>query len=678
MEEKRKGFTLIELLATIVILGIIMLIAVPAMNKYIFKTEEHYYSDLEETVKSAAMDYTSDNRKTLPKNIGSITTIDKKDLIDGKYLEDIVDTSNRSCGAYAVVQKLSKDKYDYTPCISCPDYKSNNQKCSYTAEDNSKYQIIIPDEEEVLQGDREYTLPKARVVLLSVPIGYADPTPTTSFSVDVLGDYTIQYKYRDITKSMIVHVVDRVKPSIPEVQVTYVNGNRYDGTSTSDLKINASSTDLTKYDLQGSGVKEFLVSYDNGSNWSTVAATDQKISISKAGNIDSLWVKAKDNANNESDIRKLSTAIFTDYNGTTRQTRREIAYLIDNKITVPVPSIRNYTNHTIVGWSNSNTGYSKSIEQNKTLTIAPGNYYAVYNRTLTLSYNSNGGSAISSTSAQTKFNSSGNVQAVSINISNTKPTKTGHTFSKWSGGGKDYQPGNTASLTADLTLTASWTANTYKITYNANGGSGAPGVQSYTYASSGTINLSSTKPARPGYVFLGWSLSATATSPSYSAGQAWNRNNASNYTLYAVWKQDVKVIYSPTKGINLLGTSWSIVRKNGAKNKTKFEYRSDCIYAAGYFDGKWGGRVIGTSPNFSTTDFKYIHIQAKTTYSSNVKINGTRVVPDRFNGVKHIDLQGKTSINIVLDAYSDLDGDGYVWLYKVVLSNNANEDISKY
>ena len=91
-------------------------------------------------------------------------------------------------------------------------------------------------------------------------------------------------------------------------------------------------------------------------------------------------------------------------------------------------------------------------------------------------------------------------------------------------------------ITQDMTLYAAWTANTYTITYNANGGSGAPASQSYTYDANGTINLSSTKPTRAGYTFLGWSLSPTATSPSYTAGQAWKRSNASNYTLYAVWK----------------------------------------------------------------------------------------------------------------------------------------------
>ena len=74
----------------------------------------------------------------------------------------------------------------------------------------------------------------------------------------------------------------------------------------------------------------------------------------------------------------------------------------------------------------------------------------------------------------------------------------------------------------------------YTITYNANGGSGAPGVTSYYYGYNTT--LSSTKPTRTGYTFLGWSLSSTATSASYSPGQGWSGTNADNYTLYAVWK----------------------------------------------------------------------------------------------------------------------------------------------
>lgn len=76
--------------------------------------------------------------------------------------------------------------------------------------------------------------------------------------------------------------------------------------------------------------------------------------------------------------------------------------------------------------------------------------------------------------------------------------------------------------------------NRYSITYNANGGSGAPSTQYYYYGNNTT--LSSSKPTRTGYTFLGWSQSSTASTASYQPGQTWSETNANNYTLYAVWK----------------------------------------------------------------------------------------------------------------------------------------------
>lgn len=73
------------------------------------------------------------------------------------------------------------------------------------------------------------------------------------------------------------------------------------------------------------------------------------------------------------------------------------------------------------------------------------------------------------------------------------------------------------------------------ITFNANGGSGGPGSQSVYYGTS--TALSSTKPTRTGYEFLGWSTSSTATSASYSSGSSYSFT--SNTTLYAVWKATV-------------------------------------------------------------------------------------------------------------------------------------------
>ena len=105
-----------------------------------------------------------------------------------------------------------------------------------------------------------------------------------------------------------------------------------------------------------------------------------------------------------------------------------------------------------------------------------------------------------------------------------------------------------------VTLYAVWKVNTYKITYNANGGSGAPGVQSYTYAASGTITLSSVKPIRTGYSFLGWSTNKSATTATYGAGAAYNRNITANVTLYAIWKINTYTItYNANGGVVLGG-----------------------------------------------------------------------------------------------------------------------------
>lgn len=156
--------------------------------------------------------------------------------------------------------------------------------------------------------------------------------------------------------------------------------------------------------------------------------------------------------------------------------------------------------------------------------------------TYTISYNANGGTG-APTSQAYKYATSG-----TTTLSSTKPTRTGYTFLGWStsssASSATYAAGASfnKSVTSNTTLYAVWKANTYTISYNANGGSGAPNSQSYTYATSGTTILSATIPVKPGYEFLGWSTDASASIALYTAGGAYNRNIASNVTLYAVWK----------------------------------------------------------------------------------------------------------------------------------------------
>lgn len=145
----------------------------------------------------------------------------------------------------------------------------------------------------------------------------------------------------------------------------------------------------------------------------------------------------------------------------------------------------------------------------------------------TISYNANGGSG--APSAQTK------IFGTNISLSAGIPTRTGYTFKGWAtsaGGGVAYAPGSNYTANATVTLYAVWQINTYTVSYNANGGSGAPASQTKTYGVA--LTLASTKPTRTNYNFLGWGTSASATTAAYAAGESYTANAA--IILYAVWE----------------------------------------------------------------------------------------------------------------------------------------------
>lgn len=92
-------------------------------------------------------------------------------------------------------------------------------------------------------------------------------------------------------------------------------------------------------------------------------------------------------------------------------------------------------------------------------------------------------------------------------ISETVPTSTGMTFIEWNtkedGTGTVYHPGDVYNNNEPLYLFAQWDREKYNITYDANGGSGAPSTQIKEYKID--LKLSSTRPYKAGYTFMGWS-----------------------------------------------------------------------------------------------------------------------------------------------------------------------------
>ena len=131
------------------------------------------------------------------------------------------------------------------------------------------------------------------------------------------------------------------------------------------------------------------------------------------------------------------------------------------------------------------------------------------------------------------------------------------------GTGTDKNGGSTGATGADGLLIGTYTVSaktSYAVTYNANGGSGAPSSQTKWYNEN--LTLSATTPTRTGYKFLGWATSSTATSASYQPSASYTSNAA--LSLYAVWKPLVYVkvsgAWKPAKPYVKVSGAWKEVK----------------------------------------------------------------------------------------------------------------------
>ena len=194
--------------------------------------------------------------------------------------------------------------------------------------------------------------------------------------------------------------------------------------------------------------------------------------------------------------------------------------------TSPSPNYYEYS------WNGGWTPSITSVTGDKTYTATFDTVYKNY----TVTYNGNGGTP--------SVNSQGYSTGSSFNLATA--TRQGYTFSHWSvsaNGGNwtgTYSGGQSIGATTrygNVTLIANWTANSYTVTYDGNGGT--PSVESQGYDTGSSFALGTA--SRPGYDFSGWLLTAnsgnwgTVNSTTFSAGQTVSSGTYGDATLTAQW-----------------------------------------------------------------------------------------------------------------------------------------------
>ena len=203
-----------------------------------------------------------------------------------------------------------------------------------------------------------------------------------------------------------------------------------------------------------------------------------------------------------------------------------------------------FAGHIFKGWSTSVDGTVEySPNQNvKNLTSMQNGVvvlYAVWKaETYAVTFNANGGEGTMSSQTYTY----GVEQALTANAF----TREGYTFAGWAtsvDGVVAYTADQSISITAPLALYAVWKANTYAVSFNANGGEGIMSSQTYTYGVEQALTANAF--TREGYNFAGWATSADGAVV-YTAGQS--ISVSTSMTLYAVWEANIYAVSFSANG----------------------------------------------------------------------------------------------------------------------------------
>ena len=326
------------------------------------------------------------------------------------------------------------------------------------------------------------------------------------------------------------------------------------GTTTQTITCSGDVTQLYLYSPESgdSYFTEFTVTYYNAkfSSNPTCASCDNDPTVTAAsnnGSISSTSVPVQC----ESGISNIGGegCTITSYGfcwapsaTTTTPTTSNSSYEVGTSYTV----VNTAFSYTITGLL-PNTEYSiRPYATNGHGTSYGTAYTATTLQQYAISYNNNGGSG--SMASSTKDHG----------VSFTLPanagtmTKTGYHATGWllgSSSGTHYDLSGSYTTNEAATFYVDWTANTYEVAFNNNGGSGSMSNESFTYdAASKALTTCTFTPPEHKY-FTGWNTAPGGGGTSYTDGQSVQNLTSTNngtVTLYAQWADHTYTNYTTT------------------------------------------------------------------------------------------------------------------------------------
>ena len=215
--------------------------------------------------------------------------------------------------------------------------------------------------------------------------------------------------------------------------------------------------------------------------------------------------------------------------------------------------------HTFGGWNTQANGQGTTYQAGNSFNM-PSSAVILYALwvpdTYTVTYDANGGTGNAPVDGNNPYAVGVSVTVLS-NVGTPAMAKQYHTFGGWNtqanGGGTTYQTGGSFNMPANnVVLYALWTADTYTVTYDANGGTGnAPldGSSPFEVGASVTVLGNTGTPAltKQYHTFGGWNTQANGGGTTYQAGNSFNMPSSA-VILYALWVPDTYTVTYDANG----------------------------------------------------------------------------------------------------------------------------------
>lgn len=579
-----------------------------------------------------------------------------------------------------------------------------------TSSDSSKFSILSTtgwqENEEiylnsVIVYEKNQSLKNKLAFEIDVPFGDGLPKPKRA-GYQFTGWFTESSGGVQITKDTIVpktkNIIYYAHWTKKNTKVNYL-ANGGIGTMASDTVTYGNDYTIKNNAFTNTGYTfDYWKDKDNNKNFSIWSETPITWTYDKEINLSAIWTANK------------YTVTFNPNGGSVSETSRTVTY--DTKYDeLPTPTRGGYTFN---GWYTSASGGVKITASTVVSLTGNQTLYAQWTaKKFTVTFNANGGSVSTSSKNVTYDSAYGTLPT---------PTRTGYVFIGWFDekyknnplnyyadtysdlyNGYGYNETNLYNhyinygknegrrisqyLDTDIvkkenshTLYAGWKANTYTITFNANGGSVSQTSVVATYGSS--INLP--VPTREGYIFNGWYTSASGGTKINSLSFVTN-----NQVLYAQWEVNRVYVYnygdpctSLTGGFGIKGAQAAMnPNASGWKGTPTLNANSNNIQISipnQSSSSRGSGNMIGlwhTVNKIDLTNYKKLYVLADITFGNTsftgglpryavVKVeDNTYLESPSLVGYTHYNTYGSVTQKLIELDISSITGAHYISFY---------------